>query len=61
MLEGMDFIVALQPGAALAPGESCFLHFQAAALHLFDAATGRRCPQLPQAPAAAYSVAGASA
>jgi sn-glycerol 3-phosphate transport system ATP-binding protein len=47
MVEGADFIVALAPGAALSPGERCGLHLPPAALHLFDAGTGRRYPLRP--------------
>ena len=46
MLEGQDFIVAVPPGVALAPGERCALRFPAEMLHLFDADTGRRCAQI---------------
>ena len=42
-LEGLDFIVQLPAGARMAPGETHSLFLAPHALHLFDAATGRRC------------------
>jgi sn-glycerol 3-phosphate transport system ATP-binding protein len=56
MLEGADFIVALPPGVALEPGGRCGLVFPPSSLQLFDAQTGRRCPQVgAPARAAAYA------
>ena len=42
-LEGSDFIVQIHVGAQMALGESHTLALVPHALHLFDAATGRRC------------------
>ena len=42
-LEGSDFIVQLPPGSHMAQGETHALTLAPNALHLFDAATGRRC------------------
>jgi sn-glycerol 3-phosphate transport system ATP-binding protein len=48
-LEGIDFIVQLPAGVQMAPGETHTLLLAPHALHLFDAATGRRCAGDPGA------------
>ncbi len=55
-LEGIDFIVQLPAGARMAPGETHTLLLAPHALHLFDAATGRRCAGDPGAAGAAFAL-----
>jgi len=42
-LDGVEVIVSIAPTAAVAPGETLSLRLPEAALHLFDATSGRRC------------------
>jgi sn-glycerol 3-phosphate transport system ATP-binding protein len=51
LLDGHALVASLPPGPPIAAGSTLHLAAEAAAVHLFDPATGRRLPAPAQAPA----------